>query len=38
MNKFIEAIRGKFDILNEMKLLNSLPEKKIAILDNIIAE
>lgn len=38
MSKFIEAIRGKFDILNEMKLLNSLPEKKIAILDNIIAE
>ena len=37
MSKFIEAI-GKFDILNEMKLLNSLPEKKIAILDNIIAE
>ena len=38
MSKFIEAIRGKFDILNEMKLLNSLPDKKIAILDNIIAE
>ena len=38
MSKFIEAIRGKFDILNEMKLLNSLPEKKIVILDNIIAE
>jgi hypothetical protein len=38
MNKMVEGIRDKFDVLNEMKLLNSLPEKKIAILDNIIAE